>query len=73
MATKKQDDLQHNDKASVNPFANTKDKSTQVQNPSRNDMAQQAAGRGKDMGKEPRKQSPQRSNPQDNNPMSKDV
>ena len=73
MATKKQDDLQSNDKASVNPFANTKSKSTQTQNPSRNDLANQSKPRGADMGKEPRKTAPQRSNPTDNHPHSQDV
>lgn len=74
MATKKQDDLQHNDKASVNPFANTKDKSTQVQNPSRNIVSQHGnTTNGNSSGKEPRKTTPIRSNPQNNNPMSKDV
>lgn len=74
MATKKQDDLQSNDKASVNPFANTKDKSTQVQNPSRNIVSQKGnTTNGNNAGKDPGKTVPIRNNPQNNNPMSKDV
>lgn len=72
--SKKQDDLQSNEKASVNPFADTKKKSTEIQNPSRNIVSQHGnTTDGGSAGKEPRKTTPIRKNPMGNRPMSKDV
>ncbi len=68
---KPKDDVQSNPKASVNPFANTGNKSEQLQNPSRN-QASGSAPMGHDAGKNPGKVTPIRNNPQNNNPMSVD-
>lgn len=70
--SKKQTDLT-NEQTSVNPAANTKNKSTQVQNPNQSNVS--AHGNttdGNSNGNEPRKTTPIRNNPQGNQPMSVD-
>lgn len=67
---KKESDLA-NQKTSVNPAANTKRKSTQVQNPNVSNVS--AHGNtvdGNSAGKDPGKTAHIRSNPHGNNPMS---
>ena len=69
---KKNSDLQ-NEQTSVNPAANTKRKSTQVQSP--NTTSVSAHGNttdGLSQGKDPGKNAHIRSNPQGNRPMSVD-
>ena len=69
---KKDSDLQ-NDKTSVNPAANTKKKSTQVQAPNVSNVSTHGnTTDGNSHGNEPRKTTPIRSNPQGNRPMSVD-
>ncbi|QDA59643.1 hypothetical protein [Hymenobacter jejuensis] len=70
---KKEKDLA-NDKTSVNPAANTKKKSTQVQNPNQSNVSQHGnTTDGNSRGKDPGKTTPIRNNPQGNRPMSQDV
>lgn len=68
--SKKQADLT-NDNTSVNPAANTKKKSTQVQNPNQSSVSSHGnTTDGNSQGKNPRKTTPIRNNPQGNRPMS---
>lgn len=59
-------------KGSVNPFANTHNKNTQVQNPSRNNVSQNGNVSGANVGKDVNKTVNIRNNPQGNRPMSVD-
>ena len=70
---KKNTDLQ-NEQTSVNPAANTKKKSTQVQAPNGSNVSTHGnTTDGNSQGNEPRKTNPIRSNPQGNRPMSVDT
>ena len=67
---KKDSDLQ-NEKTSVNPAANTKKKSTQVQAPNVTNVSIHGnTTDGNSQGNKPRKTTPIRNNPQGNRPMS---
>ncbi|AIZ63085.1 hypothetical protein PK28_04135 [Hymenobacter sp. DG25B] len=69
---KKESDLA-NQKTSVNPAANTKKKSTQVQNPNVSNVSTHGnTTDGNTQGKDPNKNAHIRSNPQGNKPMSVD-
>ena len=59
------------DKTFVNPAANTKRKSTQVQNPNGSNISAHGnTSDGNGAGSKPRKTAKIRSNPQENHPMS---